>query len=403
MPAPTTLRFPWWNGRPDGERAEKELGGRVMRRARIWLGACLVLFAMAPAPHPVASPMPGWIAPPALPRPAGLSPTAMSLTGVLPPPVDAQAELARTYNARVPLATGRLTPAQPFFLRTTAEDFARATDCLAAAGYYEAGTGTADQRAVAQVVLNRVRHRAFPATVCGVVFQGSERSTGCQFTFTCDGSMVRRTPSATAWEQARRMATTMLLGSIDPTVGLATHYHTDWVSPPWDRTMDKIAAVRTHLFYRWRGVQAFTMRHAGTEPDVALLARLSEAHRPAVQAIGAPSSMPQHQAAPIPQFAAIADSAISQPATAPRIFLVTLPAGGSPASFQAMAERQCAGAGPCRLIGWTDPTRTPRALPMPGSAVDTIAFIFERRSTAAAPRIRWDCARFAPDTASHCI
>ncbi|PCJ46186.1 MAG: DNA gyrase subunit A, partial [Gammaproteobacteria bacterium] len=41
----------------------------------------------------------------------------------------------------------------------------------------------------AEVVLNRVGHKAFPNTVCSVVFQGAERVTGCQFSFTCDGSM----------------------------------------------------------------------------------------------------------------------------------------------------------------------------------------------------------------------
>ncbi|WP_313443421.1 cell wall hydrolase [Novosphingobium sp.] len=80
-------------------------------------------------------------------------------------------------------------------LRCDPDDRARASDCLAAASYYEAGSQAADQRAAAQVVLNRVRHAAFPATVCGVVFAGSERATGCQFTFTCDGSLARRAPS----------------------------------------------------------------------------------------------------------------------------------------------------------------------------------------------------------------
>ncbi|WP_398286925.1 cell wall hydrolase [Sphingomonas daechungensis] len=63
---------------------------------------------------------------------------------------------------------------------------------MTSAVYYEAGQESLDgQRAVAQVVLNRVRHPAFPANVCGVVYEGSTRATGCQFTFTCDGSLMR--------------------------------------------------------------------------------------------------------------------------------------------------------------------------------------------------------------------
>ncbi|MCZ3110870.1 cell wall hydrolase, partial [Acinetobacter baumannii] len=68
---------------------------------------------------------------------------------------------------------------------------ARAIDCMAAAVLYEAGDDAVGQRAVAQVVINRVRHPAFPKTICAVVFQGSDRATGCQFTFTCDGALVR--------------------------------------------------------------------------------------------------------------------------------------------------------------------------------------------------------------------
>ena len=59
---------------------------------------------------------------------------------------------------------------------------------------------------MAQVVLNRVRHPAFPKSVCGVIFQGSERSTGCQFTFACDGAMSRWHPNPAAWARAREVA-----------------------------------------------------------------------------------------------------------------------------------------------------------------------------------------------------
>ena len=103
-----------------------------------------------------------------------------------------------------------------------------------------------------QTVLNRVRHPAFPATVCGVVFQGSERSTGCQFTFTCDGALARQ-PSAAAWARARALAEQALDGAVDERVGNATHYHTDWVVPYWRTSLDKIAQVETHIFDRWRG------------------------------------------------------------------------------------------------------------------------------------------------------
>ncbi|MDZ7587989.1 MAG: cell wall hydrolase [Parasphingorhabdus sp.] len=108
-----------------------------------------------------------------------------------------------------PLSANQITPA---VFRGSADD--NMLQCLTQAVYYEAASEPdAGQRAVAQVVLNRVRHPAYPRTVCGVVYQGSERRTGCQFTFTCDGSL-RRTPSAFFWERARRVAADALAGRI---------------------------------------------------------------------------------------------------------------------------------------------------------------------------------------------
>lgn len=129
----------------------------------------------------------------------------------------------------------------------------RALDCLTAAVYYEARSETLDgQRAVAQVVLNRVRHPAFPRSVCGVVFQGRERRTGCQFSFTCDGSMHRgREPGA--WERAREVAEAALAGYVFAPVGLATHFHTTAIHPWWASSMRRAVTVGAHIFYRWPG------------------------------------------------------------------------------------------------------------------------------------------------------
>ncbi|WP_254603105.1 cell wall hydrolase [Sphingomonas bacterium] len=153
------------------------------------------------------------------------------------------------------------------------EDARRATDCLTQAVYYEARSEPVDgQRAVAQVVLNRVRDRAFPHSVCGVVFQGSERRTGCQFSFTCDGSMNRPLQLA-AWGRARIVAQAALGGSVYAPVGSATHYHANYVSPWWAPSLMRIGAVGSHIFYRWRDALeralAFRQDYSGSEPGVA--------------------------------------------------------------------------------------------------------------------------------------
>lgn len=127
---------------------------------------------------------------------------------------------------------------------------ARDLDCLTQAVYFEArGESPAGQAAVAQVVLNRVRKAGFPKSVCGVVFQGSARGVGCQFSFACDGSM-NRAREAQAWSQARRIATRALAGAVMTAVGDATHFHTVHVSPDWSRDLREVAQVGLHIFYR---------------------------------------------------------------------------------------------------------------------------------------------------------
>jgi spore germination cell wall hydrolase CwlJ-like protein len=123
-------------------------------------------------------------------------------------------------------------------------------ECLTQAVYYEArGEGVRGQAAVAQVVLNRVKHPAFPKSVCAVVFQGAGRR-GCQFSFACDGSM-RRGRDPDAWQAARGIATRALAGALRAEVGSATHFHTTQVSPIWAPHMARVTQVGLHVFYRF--------------------------------------------------------------------------------------------------------------------------------------------------------
>jgi spore germination cell wall hydrolase CwlJ-like protein len=144
--------------------------------------------------------------------------------------------------------------AEPFVVGDRSErDVAASLECLTAAVYHEARSESVEgQRAVAQVVLNRARHPAFPNSVCGVVYQGSQRRTGCQFSFTCDGSLKgRRDPAA--WARARKIAGAALAGSVYGPVGHATHYHASYVQPWWAASLHRAVSVGSHIFYRWRG------------------------------------------------------------------------------------------------------------------------------------------------------
>lgn len=162
-----------------------------------------------------------------------------------PPPLVGEPAIQQNAAARF----ASLGPAaKPFRFAGGLQDLARARACLAAAMFFEAGDDAIGQLAVGQVVLNRVRHPAFPAAVCGVVAQGSERATGCQFTFTCDGALARPVPAA-ARARALAHADLMLNGLVFAGVGLATHYHTEAVYPWWSPKLEKIARVGTHLFF----------------------------------------------------------------------------------------------------------------------------------------------------------
>jgi hypothetical protein len=189
-------------------------------------------------------------------------------------------DAARAWNAALPFSDLPIQAARPFIMPPDRiADYARALDCLTAAVYYEAASETAlGQAAVAQVVINRMRHPAFPKTICGVVFQGQERTTGCQFSFTCDGAMAR-IPSAAGWARARATAAAALNGRVAPEVGMATHYHTDWVAPYWAERLVKMRQIDTHIFYRWTGAWglpgAFSGAHAGAEPVIAKLAAVA--------------------------------------------------------------------------------------------------------------------------------
>ncbi|HEY8572188.1 cell wall hydrolase [Phenylobacterium sp.] len=178
-------------------------------------------------------------------------------------------ETAQEINALLPYADLPIRPMRPFVLKVGGEDRARALDCLTQAVYYEAAREPEKgQEAVAQVVLNRVRHPAYPKSVCGVVYQGSARATGCQFTFTCDGSL-RWAPEPALWRRARQVAERALAGYVAKDVGSATHYHAGYVAPYWAPTLVKMTKVGQHIFYRWTGPwgepPAFTGRYAGGE------------------------------------------------------------------------------------------------------------------------------------------
>lgn len=322
---------------------------------------------------------------------------------------------ARAFNAKIPFSRDSNPAARPFLFAGSPDDLARAIDCLAAAEIFEAGDDATGEQAVAQVVLNRVRHPAFPKTVCGVVFQGQERSTGCQFTFSCDGALTR-TPSPAAWDRARDIARGALAGKIFKPVGYATHYHTDWVVPYWSGSLDKVVAVGTHLFFRWRGwwgtPPAFRRSVDSREPLIARIARFSAAHQGLAIGTAEPGATPVDSAAALAATVArlngmdmigktVAGVRLISMADA-RSFLVELPRGSTPDSWPSLARTFCAGRVQCRIMGWVAGDAPPQ-VPLSLAQLAAMRFSYIHDAGTGLQKSLWNCAQSPRANKQECM
>ena len=134
-------------------------------------------------------------------------------------------------------------------------DDAAEQNCLAEAIYYEARSEPMrGQKAVAEVIHNRVDSRFYPNSICEVVYQGQSRALAqgkknCQFSFTCDGSLQRWTPVGELWDQAQQIAAVSLEGALTERTRGATHYHTTYVRPGWSRRLKRVTQIGKHRFY----------------------------------------------------------------------------------------------------------------------------------------------------------
>jgi spore germination cell wall hydrolase CwlJ-like protein len=262
-------RPPLANARPVQNSARKLLTPKTGIAALATFGVTLILVgACMSTGHPYVAVDKKALAPSTGSARPQLRPLASPAPGVTP----AAAQTAQQINAQRPFDEDPIRPMRPFVFTGDTADRARAQQCLSQAVYYEAAREPLKgQQAVAQVVLNRVRHPAYPKSVCGVVYQGSANPTGCQFTFTCDGALRWR-PEPALWDRAQAVARQALAGFVDRDVGSATHYHAAYVAPAWAPSLLKMTQVGQHIFYRWTGAwgepAAFTGRYAGREAEL---------------------------------------------------------------------------------------------------------------------------------------
>lgn len=309
--------------------------------------------------------------------------------------VDISERDARVINDAVPFAPLRGDRPTSFIISPHGPDYQRALDCLASAMLYEAGDDPAGQAAVAQVVLNRVRHPAFPHSVCGVVYQGASRVTGCQFTFTCDGALLR-SPSIALWRRARATASAFLAGETAPGVGTATHYHTDWVHPQWSASLEKIARVGPHLFFRWSGrwgrEQVFAARYAGHEAIEPKLALLSMAHRPDTATETGTDDTPAPSKLP-------AETRITETRDGDHFILVEGGGDGSKLALQSLDE--CHRQSYCKVVGWDQHSLSYGSPNDP--VIRTVTFLYVSDKRTGVEIVLWDCTRFNRPAEAQCL
>jgi len=124
-----------------------------------------------------------------------------------------------------------------------------AITCLARSIYWEASRkDNAEMEAIANVVMNRLGHKGFPNTICGVVKQGHEQGA-CQFSWWCDGrpdDASEDEPYSHVKEIARKALNRQLK---DPTDG-ALYFHNRKVTPNWSSEYIRTVEVGEHVFYK---------------------------------------------------------------------------------------------------------------------------------------------------------
>lgn len=131
-------------------------------------------------------------------------------------------------------------------------------ECLALNVYFESRNQSFDgQLAVSHVVLNRVKDDRFPSTICDVVKQGHKYPSGamirhkCQFSWYCDG-LSDYPKERDVWKRSQKVARDAFIlhsNGYDLTEG-STHYHATTVDPKWNKSMEYIARIDDHLFFK---------------------------------------------------------------------------------------------------------------------------------------------------------
>lgn len=300
------------------------------------------------------------------------------------------------------LALTRPVAALPFSYSGSENNREKAVECLAYAAWYEAGNDPVGQRAVMQTVINRVNHPAYPNSVCGVIFEGSHLSTGCQFTFTCDGSVAKRRPGPAALAGAKKRAEEALEGKVDDAIGNATHYHADYVYPYWASNLDRVAIVGPHIFYRFRSSRSPLRPRAQLDGETGfteLAARIPRNGKTPDAADGvAADGLAQAELDLVAP--RVAEPVRTGPANA---FYIAVGDARAAGRWAITALEKCQGKPDCQVVGYENEMVATRNRGSSPADRQRPLFVFVRDKTSRMEIALWDCQRVSRGSAAQCL
>lgn len=196
----------------------------------------LVAATFYPTPSRAWQVDPATSAPPIVAAPApAAAPTIVTLPAV--PAPEASAEPTQAPLQLLPVSPAKMAVAQAATVDQAEEN------CLATAVYFEAkGEPMRGQRAVAEVILNRMRSGRFPSSACGVVKQRG------QFSFVHGGRLPSVPRDCAAWHTAVAVARSAIEGSGERVASNALFFHARGVVAGWHAV--RVARIGHQVFYR---------------------------------------------------------------------------------------------------------------------------------------------------------
>jgi len=127
--------------------------------------------------------------------------------------------------------------------------------CLADNIYHEArGENKEGWIAVAHVTINRTKSKQWSRSICGVVYEGSNKKTGCQFSWTCDKRISKKIKEQKVYAEIYLIAYEVMIGLHPDSTANSKFYHTVSIRPYWSKSKEIFSEViiGQHKFYSFK-------------------------------------------------------------------------------------------------------------------------------------------------------